>query len=69
MTTREFCTSRDYELAKCAVHSAMLIGAVCCAAYNAGAFWYRREPHNAVNACVYGALAIIEVVHVRHHLA
>jgi hypothetical protein len=68
MTPRDFCTTRDYEAVKGAVHGAMLLGAVCCLAYNVASFWYRRETHNAVNAVIYGTLTALEIQHIKHHL-
>lgn len=52
---------------KGAVHGVMLVGAVACFAYNAAAYYYRREQHNGVNAIIYGGLALLEVIHVKHH--
>ncbi len=68
MTPRAFCQSGVAESVKGGVHVAMLVGAVCCASYNAAAFWYRRERHNAVNLLVYSALILIELQHVRRHV-
>lgn len=67
MTPRTFCESGRCEPIKGAVHGVMLIGAILCCGYNVSAFYYRRERHNGVNALVYGALAWLEIQHVRHH--
>lgn len=67
MTPRQFCTGGQYDAAKGAVHGAMLVGALGCAAYNLTAYWYRREPHNGVNALVYLGLSYLEACHIKHH--
>ena len=69
MTPRQFCAHGQYDRVKGAVHGAMLIGAMCCFSYNIAAFWYRREPHNGVNAVLYLGLTFLEVAHVKHHMA
>lgn len=53
---------------KAASHGAMGILAVVFALYNGAAWWGRREPHLAVNALIYGAIAVLETQHIRHHL-
>lgn len=67
MTPREFCEGGKYDAVKGAVHGAMFTGAVACCVYNASAFYYRRERHNALNALVYGLLIALELNHVQHH--
>ena len=67
MTPRDFCQPDANNRLKCAVHGAMLLGAVVCCGYNAAAFFYRGERHNGVNAVVYFALVMLEAEHVRHH--
>lgn len=54
---------------KAAVHGALLTLAALCGVYNAASFLKRGERHLAVNAVVYGALMVYEVVNVRHHCA
>lgn len=65
---REFCAHGAHDDLKCAVHAAMLAGAVCCFGYNAAAWYYRKERHNAMNAAIYGALCWLECCHIRHHI-
>ena len=67
MTPRAFCESGAAEPIKLAVHGGMLAGAILCAAYNLAAFYYRREPHNAINGVLYVGLTILEWEHVQHH--
>jgi hypothetical protein len=67
VTPRQLCQSGTAEPLKLAIHCGMLAGAVACCAYNAAAWAYRRETHNAVNAIVYGMLCCLEWAHVRHH--
>lgn len=67
MTPRDFVQPAQSNLLKGAVHGTMLVGAVLCFAYNAAAFYYRRERHNAVNTLVYGLLVGLEIAHVKHH--
>jgi len=67
MTPRQFCAGEQSNGLKGVVHGAMLLGAVACCSYNAAAFYFRRERHNAVNAVVYALLIALEVAHVKHH--
>lgn len=62
-------TCGEHETLKTTVHVVMLVGATTCCAYNAAAWLARREPHSAVNAVIYGALAWLECQHVQHHWA
>lgn len=67
MTAREFVQPDRSNGFKGAVHGTMLVGAVLCCTYNAAAWLYRREPHNAVNTVLYGLLVGLEIAHVNHH--
>lgn len=67
MTPRAFCQPDRANALKGAIHGVMLVGAALCCGYNVAAFWYRRQPHNAVNAIIYGALVALEYQHVTHH--
>lgn len=68
MTPREFVQPDRSNGFKGAVHGTMLVGAVLCCTYNAAAFYFRRETHNAINALVYGLLVGLEIAHVTHHI-
>jgi len=57
------------ERLKAGVHGAALGLAVVMGAYNAAAWLRRRQPHLAINAVLYAALAAWEQQHVAHHLA
>jgi hypothetical protein len=57
------------EALKTGVHAAALGLAVVMGAYNAAAWLRRRQPHLAINAVLYAALAAWEQQHVAHHLA
>ena len=57
------------ETLKTGVHAAALGLAVVMGAYNAAAWLRRRQPHLAINAVLYAALAAWEQQHVAHHLA
>ena len=57
------------EVLKTGVHAAALGLAVVMGAYNAAAWLRRRQPHLAINAVLYAALAAWEQQHVAHHLA
>lgn len=58
----------EFEVLKAGVHSVMLGIAALCAAYNFAAWLVRRQPHSAVNAGLYTAVAVWECVHVKHHI-
>lgn len=60
-------TCGEWERLKLAVHAVMLVGAAVCCVYNACAFLQRRARHSWVNAVTYGALVVLESVHVEHH--
>lgn len=53
---------------KAVAHGIVLAAVAVCGAYNAAAWWQRREPHLAFNALAYGVLAVWEAQHVAHHL-
>jgi hypothetical protein len=57
------------EALKTGVHAAALGLAVVMGAYNAAAWLRRRQPHLAINAVLYTALAAWESQHVLHHVA
>jgi hypothetical protein len=57
------------ETLKLGVHAASLALAVVMGAYNAAAWFKRREQHLAVNAVLYAGLIALEHHHVAHHLA
>lgn len=61
--------SGSCEAFKTGVHATALGLAVVMGAYNAAAWLRRRQPHLAVNAVLYAALATWEQRHVAHHLA
>ena len=54
---------------KIGVHVTALTLAVVCGAYNTAAWLLRRERHLGVNAVLYNALTVWEVVHIVHHCA
>ncbi len=60
--------SGSCEALKAGVHATALGLVVVMGIYNAAAWLRRREPHLAVNAVLYAALAIWERQHVAHHL-
>lgn len=53
---------------KAGVHTAVMVLAGVCAAYNIAAWLRRREPHLAVNAIIYLTTVWWERCHVLHHL-
>ncbi|HEY3042453.1 MAG TPA: hypothetical protein VGJ39_00405 [Vicinamibacterales bacterium] len=57
------------EALKLGVHAATFGLAVVMSAYNAAAWFRRREQHLAVNAALYAALIALEHHHVAHHFA
>jgi hypothetical protein len=57
------------EVLKAGVHAAAFGLIALMGIYNAAAWLRRRDPHLAVNAILYGALATWERHHVRHHIA
>jgi len=59
----------SFEALKLGVHAASLGLAVVMGAYNAAAWFRRREQHLAVNAVLYTALIALEQHHVAHHFA
>lgn len=54
---------------KAGVHTAVMVLAGVCAAYNIAAWLRRRERHLAVNAIIYTTTVWWERCHVAHHLA
>jgi hypothetical protein len=65
----EILKSGRCEAFKAGMHATALGLAVVMGAYNAAAWFRRREPHLAVNAVLYAALTAWEQQHVAHHLA
>ena len=61
--------SGSCERLKAGVHATALGLAIVMGVYNAAAWLRRRQPHLAVNAVVYAALAAWEHEHLAHHLA
>ncbi len=61
--------SGNCERVKAAVHGVALATAAVCSGYNIAAWLVRRERHLAVNGLFYSAAVMVEIVHVRHHLA
>ena len=59
----------SFEALKLGVHAASLGLAVVMGAYNAAAWFRRREQHLAVNTVLYTALIALEQHHVAHHFA
>ena len=53
---------------KAAVHGLALGLAALMGAYNAAAWWQRRQSHLAVNTAIYLAAVFFEQRHVVHHL-
>jgi hypothetical protein len=65
---RTFCSSGENEALKGAVHALGGVLAATMAAYNIAAWWYRREPHLAVNGVVYTFATLWEIKQTTHHL-
>ena len=61
--------SGSCERLKAGVHATALGLAIVMGVYNAAAWLRRRQPHLAVNAVLYAALAVWEQQHLTHHLA
>ena len=61
--------SGSSEVVKTGFHATALGLMVVMGAYNAAAWFQRRQPHLAINAVLYAALAAWEHQHVMHHLA
>ena len=61
--------SGNCERTKAAVHGVALAAAAVCGGYNIAAWLVRRERHLAINVLFYSAAVMLEIVHVRHHLA
>jgi hypothetical protein len=61
--------SGSCEPLKASVHAGALGLFAIMSLYNAAAFLRRREPHNAVNAVLYGVATVWEHKHVSRHLA
>jgi hypothetical protein len=59
----------EYELVKAGFHGTALGLAVVMGAYNAAAWFRRRERHLAINAVLYAVVAAWEHQHVSHHVA
>ena len=57
----------EAERVKAGWHAALGVLALGCAAYNAAAWWVRRERHLARNAVGYAALVEFERRQVRRH--
>ncbi len=53
---------------KAAIHGVALGLAALMGAYNAAAWWHRRQSHLAVNTFIYLAAVFFEQRHVVHHL-
>ena len=62
-----FTDSGEQEALKGAVHGALLVLSVTCAAYNFIAWRQRQERHLCNNVVLYGALCGIEVLQVVRH--
>lgn len=62
-------TPGSCEVLKAGVHAAAFGLIALMGIYNAAAWLRRRDPHLAVNAILYGALAAWERHHVGHHVA
>jgi hypothetical protein len=69
MEQADILTPGEYELVKAGFHGTALGLAVLMGAYNAAAWFRRREPHLAINAVLYVVLAAWEHQHVSHHVA
>lgn len=67
MRPETFCRAGEKELEKGAIHAAAVVLVGAMAAYNAVAYWYRRERRLAVNAIVYGGLTVFEVQQTWRH--
>jgi hypothetical protein len=63
----EILNKGKQEELKLGVHAAALGLAVVMGAYNAAAFFKRRERHLAINTVLYSVLTVWEQVHVAHH--
>ena len=68
MKTPTLLHNGEFEVLKAGVHGVVLGLAGLCAAYNFAAWLVRRQPHSAVNAGLYTAVAVWECVHVKHHI-
>ena len=68
MKTPALLHNGEFEVLKAGVHSVVLGMSALCAAYNFAAWLVRRQPHSAVNAGLYTAVAVWECVHVKHHI-
>lgn len=68
MTPKAFCSAGNAEGVKLAAHAVLGTATAVCAVYNLAAFYYRREPHLAVNSVVYLLATGWEAVKVQHHL-
>ena len=69
MRVKEFVSQGHAEPVKGAFHG---LAAVVCGlmfAYNTTAWLFRREPHLAINALVYGGAILYEGVQTRRHVA
>ena len=69
MRVEEFVSQGHGEPVKGAVHG---LAAVVCGlmfTYNTTAWLFRREPHLAINALVYGSAILYEGVQTRRHVA
>lgn len=66
---RSFCCRGNHEALKCTVHGAAGVLAAVCAAYNATAWGFRRDPHLRVNTIVYTLAVIWELKQTLHHLS
>jgi hypothetical protein len=68
MKTPTLLHNGEFEVLKAGVHGVVLGLSALCAAYNFAAWLVRRQPHSAVNAGLYTAVAVWECVHVKHHI-
>jgi hypothetical protein len=68
MKTPALLRTGECEELKASVHGLALGLAAICAAYNLAAWLVRRQPHSAVNAGLYLAVAVWECAHVKHHI-
>ena len=67
MGTVSLYHSGNAEVTKGAYHAAMGLLALGALAYNARAWWLRRESHLAANVAVYSTLVVLEARKTAHH--
>ncbi len=68
MTVQTFCRSGEQEVVKGSVHAVTGLLALVMATYNATAWCYRRQPHLATNAILYGVVCGWEIKQTMHHV-